>query len=153
MKLIHDNKITLSLLPVNGGPFNCRPAFDVELPPERILANDVILPWDFNPYNKRLFVIGNEYGAIGAVWADHEQEALDELVDQGLGDSFLISEADQAEASEEEQGEWTRLGNAGEPCNLDHAWIQQVRLDPKQDCELLCAFAEARGACADNLDR
>lgn len=152
MKLIHDNKINLSLLPVNGGPFNCLPAREVELAPERILTNNVILPWDFNSHDARLFVVGNEFGAVGAVWADHEQEALDELIDKGLGDSFLISEADQAEATEEEQEEWALLGNAGEPCNLDMAWVQVVRLDPAQDCLLLCLFAEARGNCADNLD-
>lgn len=146
-------KAKLSLLPVNGGPFNCLPAREVELDDENILCNNVVLPWDFNPHHCKLYVIGHEYGAIAALWASNEQEALDTLINSGKGDCFLISEEDQKSATEEEQEEWARLGNAGEPCNLDHAWLQVVRLDEKLDCRLLCQFAEARGACADTLYR
>lgn len=141
----------LHLQPVNGGPFNCLPVREVELPDEKILCNDVILPWEINPHNCRLWIIGHEFGAVCAVWANHEQDALDEIVDSDNGDSFLVSEKDQKEASEDEREEWVHLGNAGEPCNLDYAWIQQVRLDPAQDYKLLCLFAEARGAGQDTL--
>lgn len=146
-------KTTLHLMPVNGGPFNCRPASSVELSDERILCNDVTLPWEFNPHNTRLFVIGNEYGAVAAVWAQCEQDAFDELINSGFGDCFLVSPEAQSEATEAEREEWTCLGNAGEPCDLSYAWIQQVRLDPAQDCQLLCRFAEARGACQTTLDK
>jgi hypothetical protein len=145
-------KTKLFLSPVNGGPFNCLPAREVELDSARVLCNDVTFPWEFNPYGTKLYVIGNEYGTICAVWANCEQEAFDAMVDEGLGDSFLVSEEDQKDASEEEQEEWARLGNAGEPCNLDYAWIQGVRLNPALDCQLLCAFAEARGNGFKNLD-
>lgn len=138
-------KTTLHLSPVNGGPFNCLPARSVELEDERILCNDVSLPWERHPHNMRLWVIGNEFGALGAVWASNEQDAFDELVDADLGDGLLIDEADADE-------ECARLGNAGEPANLDNAWIQLVRLDPAQDCRLLCRFAEARGANQYTLD-
>lgn len=141
-------KTKLTLLPLNGGAFNCRPAQEIELPSESVLCNNVVLPWDFNPHNVRLWCIGNEYGAICAVWAESEQDALDEMVDQGLGDSFVISDEDQQSATEEDRDEWARLGNAGEPCNLDHCWMQLVRLDEKQDCRLLCKFAQAAGECA-----
>lgn len=139
-------KVQLHLTPVNGGPFNCLPARDVELDAERILCNDVTLPWEFNPHNTRLWVIGNEFGALGAVWANHEQDAFDELVDADLGGGLLIDEADADD-------ECARLGNAGEPANLDNAWIQCVHFDKARDCELLCRFAEARGQGQDNLDR
>lgn len=141
----------LTLKPLNGGSFNCLPAREVELKEEEILCNNVILPWEFNPHKVGLYVIGHEFGAVGAVWSSHEQEALDELIDSGLGESFLVSEEDQSSASEDEREDWTHLGNAGEPCDLTNAWIQEVRLEPSQDFQLLCAFAEARGACQDNL--
>jgi hypothetical protein len=144
-------KTKLTLLAVNGGAFNCHPSRDVELDDERIACNNVILPWEFNPHKCRLWVIGNEFGAVGAVWADCEQDAFDELVDQGMGDSFLVSEEDQADASEEEKEDWAYLGNAGEPCDLANAWIQPVRLSEPEDCRLLCLFAEARGACMETL--
>lgn len=138
-------KTTLHLSPVNGGPFNCLPARSVELENERILCNDVTFPWERHPHNMRLWVIGNEFGALGAVWASNEQDAFDELVDADLGNGLLIDEADADE-------ECARLGNAGEPADLDNAWIQLVRLDPTQDCILIAKFSEARGACADTLD-
>jgi len=112
---------------------------EVSLPDERILTNDVTLECDFNPHNTRLWVIGNEFGALGAVWADCEQDALDELVDSDLGDGLLIDEADADEES-------ARLGNASEPANLDYAWMATVKLDPAKDLKLMLAFAEARGA-------
>lgn len=144
-------KTKLTLLPDNGGPFNCQPAHEVELSDEDILCNDVTLPWDFNPHNTRLYVIGNEFGALCAVWANHEQDALDTAVNENKLDSMMVSEEDYDAMDEDEREGCASLGNAGEPFNLDHAWIQQVRLDPTHDCRLLCAFAEARGACANNL--
>jgi len=119
---------------------------EVELEAERIACNNIILPWESNYHGVKLYVIGNEYGALGAVWAEHEQDAFDELVDQGMGDGLLIED-------DEANEEIARLGNAGESADLTHAWIQSVRLDEKLDCRLLCAFAEARGNNSKNLDR
>lgn len=138
-------KIKLTLNSFNGSPFHRIPARVVELEQERILCNDISFPWESHPHRMRLWVIGNEYGPLGAVWAGHEQDAFDVLVDAGLGGGLLIEEADADEDS-------ARLGNAGEPANLDNAWIRTVRLDPKQDCLLLVAFAEARGEAVDTLD-
>jgi hypothetical protein len=117
----------------------------VILNPERILCNDVRLPGESHPYNLQLWIIGNEYGALGAVWADCEQDALDTLVDSGLGDGLLIEEQDADEDT-------ARLGNAGEPADLTNAWLRVVAFDPARDWRLLCKFAEARGAAADTLD-
>lgn len=109
---------------------------------ERILANNVIFDGEFNPHNTNLFVIGNEYGALAALWADCEQDALDEMIDNGLGSSFLTDEPNE---------DTSYLGNAGEACDLSNAWIEEVTLDPKQDIKLIIAFAEARGALAKSL--
>ncbi len=144
---------TLHLRPVNGGPFNCRPAAIVELPPERILTNDVRLPHDrTNIHKVRLFVIGHEFGPIGAVWAGCEQDAFDELVDAGLGDALLVSEEDQERADDKERDEWAHLGNAGEPADLTHAWIQEVEFVPERDWQLIARFAEARGSGVETLN-
>lgn len=118
---------------------------EVELSDERILCNDITFPWGYNPHNTRLWLICNEYGALGAVWANCDQDALDELVDNDLGNGLLIDEDDADE-------DCCRLGNAGEPANLDYCSIAVVRLDPALDCQLLCRFAEARGANCDTLD-
>ena len=141
-------KITLHLSALDGGPFICRPARTVELKPEEVLCNDIVLPWEDHPHKMRLWVIGNEFGALGAVWADCEQEAFDILVDEALGGSLLCDEP----TNEEEAEDISRLGNACEPADLSNAWIQTVRLSEKEDARLLCAFAEARGVGAANLD-
>lgn len=128
-------------------PFASAPCL-VELAPERILCNDVTLPGDFNPHNTRLWVIGNEYGALGAVWAQHESDALDELVDADLGGGLLIDASDSDEDT-------TYLGNASEPADLSHAWLAEVNLHPthnKHVLDVLLKFAEARGAGHDTLD-
>jgi len=143
------SKYTLQLPAVNGGPFNCRPADAVEIPAERILCNNVVFPWEFNPHKVQLFVIGNEFGALGAVWADCDQDALDELVNAGLGDGLLVAEEDVAKMDDDEREELSHLGNAGEAANLDHAWIREC---PLTGTELFCAFAEARGAGQSTLD-
>ena len=128
---------------------NCLHAREVQLSAERIVCNDVTFPWERHPHNMRLWVIGNEYGALGAVWASHEQDAMDELVDQGLGEALLVGNADM---DDEDSVDWTSLGNAGEPADLTNVWLQTVRLDPTKDSLLCIAFAEARGSGADTLD-
>lgn len=125
---------------------------EIELTPERILANNVIFPREYNPHNVRLWVIGNEYGPLCAVWSDCEQDALDEACDKGLLDSFLVSKKDFTAMNEVEREELAHLGNAGESADLTYAWIEPVDLS-QQPLPLLLAFAEARGANADSLDR
>jgi len=120
---------------------------EVELKPEQILCNDVHLPDDsFNPHNVRLWVIGNEYGPMGAVWASNEGDAIDELIDQGLADGILIDEKDADD-------ETPRGGNAGEPYNQDYLWMGEVDWDIQRDYLILFKLAEAKGGCLDHLGK
>lgn len=139
-------KHTLHLSPVNGGPFNCIPARSVELEPERIAVSgdscDLRLPGDHG--GGSLWVIGNEFGAIGAVVASHEQEAFDTLCDRGLAGGLACDEPETPEENEEV----SRLGNAGEPHDLSNAWIQQVAFDSARDIAVIVSLARAIGAGA-----
>lgn len=103
-----------------------------------VLINNAVLPQEFNPHNVRLWIIGHEFGAICAVWASCEQDAFDEMLDTGY-EQFLVE-------NPEEDQEYCYLGNAGEPCNLDYAWIETVEFDFVRDYRTLIALAEARGA-------
>lgn len=143
----------LSLLPISVGPFSYIPAREVELEPEKVLCNNIVLPWEFNPYHVRLWVVGGICGPLGAAWAEHEQDALDTLVDAGLGESLLVPEEEVAQATDDDRQEWVHLGNAGEPADLTDVWLQVVRLDPAKDTQLLCQFAEARGEGSKTLDK
>ena len=103
-----------------------------------VLINNAVLPQEFNPHNVRLWIIGHEFGAILAVWANCEQDAFDEMLDAGY-EQFLVE-------NPEEDQEYCYLGNAGEPCNLDYAWIEPVEFDLVRDYRTLIALAEARGS-------
>lgn len=140
-------KTKLTLNARNGGPFNCAPGREIELDDERILCNDVYLPHDtVQMRSSYLWVIGNEYGCLCAVWAAHEQDAMDAACDAGLLGGLAIEEADANEDT-------ARLGNAGEPHDLSNAWMQTVRLNGPDDWELIARFAEARGEGAETLAR
>lgn len=106
-----------------------------ELEEQDILLNDVTMPGDYNPHNVRLWVIGYEYGPICALWASNEQDALDEMLDQGY-EHFLVADEDFDEDLDT-QGHYTYLGNAGEPCDLSYAWIKPIVLDEKRDFRML----------------
>lgn len=127
-----------------------RPTCEVQIEPDRVLSNDVVLPWETHPHRIRLWCIGNEFGPVCAVWAACEQDALDEMVDSNLGNSFLVPNPNEETISEDEREEWAYLGNASEPCNLSYCWMQPVDL-AKCSPRILCAFAEARGAGADSI--
>jgi hypothetical protein len=132
---------------------------EIELEDDRIRANDVILPEEFNPHDCGLWVVGNEYGALFALWAT-EGDLLDEAVDLNLMDSFSAEE-DHKECEEahtpecatscSHSCEHAALGNASEPFDLTYCWYRRVSFDPARDWKLMCRFAEARGAQADTL--
>ena len=109
-----------------------------EIDDKDVLINNAVLPQEFNPHNVRLWIIGHEFGAICAIWASCEQDAFDEMLDAGY-EQFLVE-------NPEEDQEYSYLGNAGEPCNLDYAWIETVEFDLVRDYRTLIALAEARGA-------
>lgn len=128
-------------------------ATELPLAADRICCNDVCFPWDgFGASQTHLYCVGNEYGPLGAVWADGEQDALDELIDSGLGEALLLDEATQTERTEGDEENFARLGNAGEACDLDNVWLSKVFFDKARDFELIMALAEARGALAHTLD-
>jgi len=125
-------------------------AYTVDLDPEKILANNVIFEGEYNPHNVRLWLISNEYGPVAATWADCGQDAIDEATDAGLMGAFLLENEDVDEATME-AGEYSFIGNAGEPADLTNCGIEAIDLS-KQSIKLLLAFAEARGACVETLN-
>jgi hypothetical protein len=96
-------------------------------------AEDVVNPDEyipagsFNPHNMRPWLIGNEFGVLGIVYAHHEQDALDEMVDRDKLNSCLLSDEDALERTDEDGNEdFARLGNAGEPFDLDYVWMREL---------------------------
>jgi hypothetical protein len=129
---------------------------EYEIEDKLVLTNDVTLPGDFNPHNTRLWIIGDTCGnfgvTLGAVWAQHEQDALDELVDQGMGYALLVSDEDLAKLTDEEREDLATIGNLSEYADLSNTWLREIVFKPSRDWKIMCKFAEARGMQADNLD-
>ena len=135
-------KITL---PLRGGNL------PIEVDANRILCNDIVLPCDADYKQKtKLWVIWNEFGPMGAVWATSDQEALDQLVDSDLAQGILVDEAILARMDDDAKADLTRLGNGGEPCDLTYVGLERVDFKPA-DWALMCKFAEARGAQVERL--
>lgn len=112
----------------------------------------IVLPYDASYKQKtKLWVIWNEYGPMGAVWADSDQNALDLLVDSDLAQGMLVDETTLADMDDDAKEEMTYLGNAGEACDLTHVALESVAFRPARDWNLMCRFAEARGAQVSRL--
>ena len=132
-------------LPLKGGK-------EIEVDDDRILCNDIVLPGDASYKQKtRLWVIWNEYGPMGAVWAGSDQDAMDLLVDSDLAQGILVDEDTLKDMDADAKEELASLGNAGEYCDLAYAGLDSVTFKPERDWKLMCRFAEARGAQVDKL--
>lgn len=142
-------KFTLNLkqiFPFAQNPVSC------ELEGDKILCNNVCLPKEidpdasYNPHNVRAFVIGHEFGAICMVWADSEQEALDNAVDLNQLDMLMSEEQNHEDES------LTALGNASELFELSYVWLAEVVFDPARDIQLIVKLVRASEAGLDNVD-
>jgi hypothetical protein len=100
-------------------------------------ADDVVNPDEyianggFNPHHIRPWLIGNEFGVLGIVYASHEQDAMDELADAGKLDGHLVkmeetTVGENGETLDDCGAELTHLGNAGEPFNIDNVWMREL---------------------------
>lgn len=131
-------------------PFASSPRF-AELDGEKILCNDVNLPREidpdngYNPHNVRMWVIGHEFGAICAVFASSEHDALDSAVDAGMLDCMMAQEQDYDDES------LTALGNASELFDLTYAWIAPVEWDAARDIHLIVKLVRAGAEGDDTL--
>jgi hypothetical protein len=127
--------------------------FDLE--PRDIVCNDVILPSEFdhasryNRHNVSMWLIGNEYGAVCAIFASHEKDALDSACNIGMMEEFLIHK-DSTTGLYDKDG--TTLGNDGKLHDLDHCWVAEADLQAERDIKLIVKLARADEAGHDHLD-
>ena len=92
---------------------------EYEIPNERInVDGNTILPNDYNPHSVRPWIIGNGYGNLAVIFAEHEQEALDIAVDDGYMDGEIVYDEDGDEV--------IYAGNAGEPVDSTYLWLEEL---------------------------
>lgn len=119
----------------------------VELPANKIMCNETpVLPGDKHPHNMRLWLFGHEFGALCAIWASSEQDALDSAVDLDLMDSMRVDSETLKNSTESELEGFIYLGNASEAFYQEYLWSDEVVFDKQRDFEMLIRFAR----CADN---
>ena len=117
----------------------------VNIHADNILTNDVRIPGHGSNFHKvTAWVIGNEYGALFMVWASNEQDALDEGVDKGMMESFLV---ENPKPEDHDNENYTALGNAGELHDISHCWIREILPFKQQSWEWQVAMirAESQG--------
>jgi hypothetical protein len=80
--------------------------------------DDFIPAGGYNPYKVRPFLLHDHGFVVAVVFASNLQEALDIAVDENKLDGFAVSEKELTDYGPEEEG-ITRLGNAGEPFDIE----------------------------------
>ena len=84
------------------------------------IANKDGFKWGENAY-----LIGHEFGLICVSYGSHEQEAIDNAVDEGFMDSERMSDEDHAEYdSKGWHDSYLYAGNASEPFWSEYLWIK-----------------------------
>lgn len=139
------------------------PANVFSIEAKSIICNDVTLPREFdeaasyNPHNVRMWLIGHMHGAVCAIFASHEQDAFDAACDADMMECFLVTDEDDLKDYYSHDAgvtgpDYTPLGNASEPHNLDDCWIAEVELIVPRDIKLIVKLARASEGGHDNLD-
>lgn len=107
---------------------------DVVNPREYIPAGE------FNPHNVRPWAAFDHGFCVGVAFASCDQDALDELADAGKLDRFKLDEEeiDNDYSGDDEKG-ITRLGNAGEPFDIEGLMLFELQTPAFSLCALLTA--------------
>lgn len=119
---------------------------NILIEPDRILCNEVVLPGEPNPANTKLWVVSCEEGYhtihMGAVWANHEGQTIDLLVDADLADAIILSEEDLRRL-ESKESDWPTAGNNDVPVDLTYVSFRRIDFVPERDWKILCMFDKA----------
>ena len=105
---------------------------------------DVVNPDDFipqnesNPHHIHPFLFHDHGFAVGVVFAEHLQDALDILADSGKIDGVRIADSELDDYGPEEEG-ISFLGNAGEPFDVDSLGVLELPNPPFSFCALFQA--------------
>jgi hypothetical protein len=80
--------------------------------------DDWIAKGEFNPHNVRPWLLHDHGFAVAVVFADCLQDAIDEAVDAGKMDRYLIAESDLKDYGDDGDG-ISYLGNDGQPMDIE----------------------------------
>ena len=133
--------------------------YGYKLDADKVMTDDITMRHEHQIGYSQLWLIGNEFGPICAVWAATTQEALDAAVDADMLDSLLIDENDickqdptiaRDSLSGYRSDEYIRAGNASEAFSSVYLWVKLAPIG-EQTTLVQIRFAECRGAAVDNM--
>ena len=78
---------------------------------------------DNAPYSDRVWAIGNEFGTLAIVFADSEQDAIDEAADAGKLDCLQIPDEEHDCSIDCEA---LHAGGASEPFDQSYLWMREL---------------------------
>lgn len=107
--------------------------------------SDVVNPDDFipagnsNPHRVRPWLLHDHGFVIGVVFADCLQDALDEAADHERLNRYRVEDSDVADYGPDEVG-ISRLGNAGEPFDIEALGVEELPNPPFSFAALFTAM-------------
>lgn len=103
-----------------------------------INLDDWIPAGEYNPHNVRPFLLHDHGFCLCVVFADCLQDAIDEAVDQGKLDRYMITDVDKADYLDPEIGDFRDdvafLGNASEPFDIESLGAIELPNPPRSFC-------------------
>lgn len=105
-------------------------------------ANDFIPDGEYNPHNVRPWLLHDHGFPVALAFASCLQDAIDEAADAGKLNRYRLDIMALSDYGDEEEGV-SRLGNTGEPFDIES--LQFVELDnpPFSFCALMNAAEQA----------
>lgn len=115
----------------------------------RFSNTDVVNPGDYSmlgtaPYGWKAWLLHDEGYTVAVVFADCEQDAIDEAVDAGKLDRWQVAPeelSDYGDTEEEQSQRLSYLGNAGEPFDIESLGMMEIPLPPFSFAGLVRAAA------------
>jgi hypothetical protein len=91
--------------------------YDMQFDDTDVVEPSAFIPaGEFNPHNVRPWLLHDHGFTVAVVFASCLQDAIDEAVDSGKMDRYMVKEEDMADYPEEEGISF--LGNASEPFDI-----------------------------------
>lgn len=123
-----------------------RGMYDVQISDADMVNPEAFIPrGEYNPHRVRPWLALDHGFPVGIVFADCEQDALDELADSGRLDRYQVAPEELGEYGEEEEG-ITRLGGASEPFDIQTMMLEELPTPPFSFCAMLADAQYAQTA-------
>ena len=108
---------------------------EIEFTDADVVNSDNWIPdGEYNPHNVRPWLLHDHGFVLAVVFADCEQDAIDEAVDEDKLDRYLIAEEDLSDYGDDTIEGVSYLGNAGEPFDIESLGLIELPNPKRSFC-------------------